>query len=85
MDCTKFTHFRSAIYRCFTRAGAALFDLSDAVLTESTARTYVELSQAPCFQRRWPSVYAALRDGQIDRAALRRAFVAAMPRPAAGQ
>jgi len=81
MDCTKFTDFRIAIYRCFTRAGAALFDLSDALLTESAARTFVELSQAPCFQRRWPSVSAALRDGQSDRAALTRTFVAALPRP----
>ena len=85
MECTKFTHFRCAIYRCFRRAGAALFDLSDALVTESTARSYVELSQAPCFQRRWPSLYAALRDGQIDRAALTHAFVAALPRPEAGQ
>src|SRR5262245_19857487 len=85
MDCTKFMRFRRDIYACFTRAGAALFDLSDALLTEQTATTFIALSQAPCFQRRWPSVYAALRDGQIDHAALTRAFVAAMPRPPAPQ
>lgn len=85
MDCTKFTHLRRDIYACFTRAGAALFDLSDALLTEPAADSFVALSQAPGFQRRWPSVYAALRDGQIDRAALTRAFVAAMPLPQTGQ
>jgi hypothetical protein len=85
MDCTKFTHFRRDVYACFTRAGAALFDLSDALLTEHTAQTFIALSQAPCFQRRWPSVYAALRDAQIDRTTLRRTFVAAMPCPPIGQ
>jgi hypothetical protein len=85
MDCTKFVQFRRDIYACFTRAGAALFDLSDALLTEPTADTFVALSQARCFQRRWPSVYAALRDGQIDRAAVARAFAAALPAPRPGQ
>jgi hypothetical protein len=85
MDCTKFLRFRHAIYSCFTRAGAALFDLSDALLTEHTAHTFIELSQAARFQRRWPSLYAALSDGQIDRTALTRQFVAALPLPAAPQ
>src|SRR6266511_1775904 len=85
MDCTKFVQFRRDISACFTRAGAALFDLSDALLTEHTADTFIALSQAPCFQRRWPSLYAALRDGQIDRTALMRAFMAAMPLPESGQ
>jgi hypothetical protein len=85
MDCTKFTQFRQAVYTCFTRAGAALFDLSDALLTEHTAHSFIELSQAARFQRRWPSLYAALTDGQIDRAALTRLFVAALPVPAAPQ
>jgi hypothetical protein len=85
MDCTKFTHFRRDIYACFTRAAAALFDLSDALLTDHTATSFIALSQAPCFQRRWPSLYAALRDGQIDHAALTRTFVAALPCPPVGQ
>jgi len=79
MDCTRFDAFRRDVYTCFTRAGAALFDLSDAVLTDPTARSFVEFSQAVCFQRRWPSLYAALQDGHIDRAALRRTFAAFLP------
>lgn len=85
MDCTKFQQFRHDVYACFTRAGAALFDLSDALLTEPSATSFIDLSSARGFQRRWPSLYAALRDGQIDRAALRRTFVAALPRPPAHQ
>lgn len=85
MDCTKFQQFRRDVYACFTRAGAALFDLSDAVLTEQSATSFIDLANAPGFQRRWPSLYAALRDGQIDRAALTRTFVSALPRPPVGQ
>jgi hypothetical protein len=79
MDCTRLAQFRRDLYACCTRAGAALFDLSDAVLTDPIARSFVEFSQAASFQRRWPSLYAALKDGRIDRAALRRTFVALLP------
>jgi DDE superfamily endonuclease len=85
MDCTRFNAFRRDVYACFTRAAAALFDLSDAVLTDPTARSFIEFSQAASFQRRWPSLYAALQDGRIDRAALRRTFVAFVPPPPEGQ
>jgi len=85
MDCTTLTTFRTEVYRCLRRAEAALFDVADALLTDPTAQRFVELSQAPAFRRQWPSVYAALRDGQIDRAALRRVFAAHMPALAPGQ
>jgi len=75
--------YRLALYRCFTRARDALFDLCDALATSPGARSFVELSQAPCFQRQWPSVYEALEDGQIDRTALRTLFQDTAPRPAA--
>ncbi len=77
--------FRQAVYRCFTRAEDALFETVDALLTEDRARSLVELSQAPGFQRQWPSLYAALSDGQIDRDVLRRRFVQALPPPALGE
>ncbi len=76
--------YRAALYACFTRARDALFDLCDALATYPGARSFVELSQAPCFQRQWPSVYEALEDGQIDRGALRALFQDTAPRPAAG-
>jgi DDE superfamily endonuclease len=87
MDSTPLTplgEFRRGAYACFTRAADALFEVGDALLTEDRARSFVELSQAPGFQRRWPSLYAALRDGQIDRDALRRLMVARLPGPAPG-
>jgi len=79
MDYTILRAFRQALYQCFTRAADALFELCDALLTDPSARTFVELSQAACFQRAWPSLCEALEDGQIDRAALLRLFVAALP------
>jgi len=79
MDYTILQRFRHALYHCFTRAADALFDLCDALLTDPSARSLIELSQAASFQRAWPSLYEALEDGQIDRAALIRLFVAALP------
>jgi len=85
MECSTLAAFRQDVVGCFTRAEAALFDLSDALLSGVEARSLVELADAPLFQRRWPSLYAALGDGQIDRAALRRVFVQHRPRPEGGQ
>src|SRR3712207_5617913 len=79
MDYTILQRFRHELYQCFTRAADALFDLVDALLTDPSARSFVELSQAASFQRAWPSLYQALEDGLIDRCALMRLFVAALP------
>lgn len=82
MDTTTLRAYRQGLHACFTRAGAALFEVADALLTTAQPRAFIELSQAPGFQRGWPSLYAAFRDGQIDRAALRRLFARHAPRPA---
>jgi DDE superfamily endonuclease len=84
-DHSKLSGFRAGLYRCFTRARDALFEVGDALVSHAPARSFVALSQAPCFQRRWPSCYEALEDGRIDRAALRRLFVAHLPQPSAGE
>jgi DDE superfamily endonuclease len=71
-------HLRQQIYRCFERSRDALFNLSDALLSESQARSLPELSLSPFFERRWPSVYEALQDGRIDTKRLREVFVQAL-------
>ena len=72
--------YRHNLYHeCFTRAADALFELADALLTDVTAGSLIELSQAACFRRGWPSLYEALEDGQIDRAALIRVFTEMLP------
>jgi hypothetical protein len=71
----------TAIYPCFQRAQDALFETCDALLTEPAARGFVELSLSPRFTRRWPSLYAALKDGRIDRATLQRVVAQYAPLP----
>ncbi len=76
--------YRPAVYRCLTRARAALFDLCAALATDPSAHSFVEVSQAPCFQRRGPSVYEALEDGRCARPALRTLFRDTAPSPVPG-
>lgn len=66
---------RQQMYGCFERSRDALFNLSDALLSESAARSLPELSLSIFFQRRWPSVYEALQDGRINVEGLRSVFV----------
>ena len=79
------SEFRAAVYPCFQRAQDALFETCDALLTEPAARTFAELSLSPRFTRHWPSLYAGLKDGRIDRPALRRIVAQYAPLPTAGQ
>lgn len=80
MDFTTLTAFRHHLYHsCFTQARDALFELADALLTQSQAKSFAELSLAACFRRQWPSLYEALEDGRIDRAALQQLFVDHLP------
>jgi hypothetical protein len=72
--------FRAALYTCFTRRAAALFDLLDALLTVEAIPSPVHLSATPLHRRCWGSFYAALAKGRIDVAAL-RAVVAQHPLP----
>jgi hypothetical protein len=57
---------RHQVYQCYERSADALFELSDALSSETAARTLPELSLSPCFRRTWASVYEALEDGKID-------------------
>jgi hypothetical protein len=77
--------FRQHVYNSFQRAPDALFEVSDALLTETAAQTFAELSLSPRFRRRWPSLYAAFKDGQIERSALRRTLAQFAPPATPGQ
>ena len=76
--------YREGLYRCFRRSRDALFELAEALLVGWWVQSCVELSQVPAFRRQWPSVYAALGDGQVDRAGLQRLFVQHAPVPKTG-
>ncbi len=77
--------FRHEVYDCFERAADALFKTVDALLSETNAHSFPELSLSPFFQRRWWSLYEAFEDGQIDQERLRRVFVQYLLRPVDGE
>ena len=77
--------FRHEVYACFERAADALFNTVDALLTETHAHSFAELSLSPSFQRRWCSLYEAFEDGRIDQERLRQVFVRYVGQPAAGE
>jgi hypothetical protein len=84
MQCSTLADFRQNLYACFGNARDALMNTCDALLTQTNARSFVELSLSPFFVRRWPSLYEALDDAQIDRQALEKLFVQAAGQPGAG-
>ncbi len=82
MDTTTLQAYRRRLYEeGFVCRRDALFDLADALLTYPQARSLVELSEAPLFAHRWPSLYSALSDGAVDEAALRLLCVQHQPYP----
>lgn len=85
MDCSALHHFRDSLYACFQSAPAALMNAADALLTETAARTFPEISLSPFFPRRWPSLYAAFEDGRADRNALRKLFAVSAPLALTGE
>lgn len=85
MDSNTLSEFRHSAYACFSRAADALMNVTDALLTETRARSLAELSLSPFFTRRWPSLYAAFQDAKIDRAALQKLFAHHAPLPAEGE
>jgi len=72
--------FRQAVYRhVFRKRRDALFDTLDALLSSGTFASFAYLSQSERFQRKWPSLYAAVEDGQIDSEAMRQLLISQLP------
>src|SRR5438874_3586115 len=85
MNLNTLNEFRHAVYGCFKQAGDALFNTVDALSSETAAHSFPELSLSPLFPRKWPSLYEAFEDGQIDAERLRQIFIQFAPLPDAGQ
>lgn len=66
----KLKEFRQAAYGLMGKAQDALFELTDAVLQMQHIQSFVELSCAPAFRRKWSSAYEALQDGRPNREGL---------------
>jgi hypothetical protein len=77
--------FRQALYQALRHAKDALFEACDALVSEPAAQCFAELSLSPRWRRRWPSLYAAFRDGVIERARLRAVFASHVPLPSRDQ
>jgi hypothetical protein len=72
-DINKLIEFRQAIYENGMQARKdALFDVLDALLSAGSVSSFAMLSQSETFQRKWPSLYAGIEDGQLDSTWLRR-------------
>jgi hypothetical protein len=78
MNGNRLKQIRQQVYDCMERGADALFNLADALLCESQARSLPELSLSPFFERRWPSLYEALEDGRINDEQLRAIWVKAL-------
>jgi hypothetical protein len=70
--------FREGVYESFERGADALFNVSDALLSEVQAQSLAELSLSPFFERKWSSVYAGVQDGKINVRKLRKLIVKAL-------
>lgn len=77
--------FRHAVYGTFEQAKDAQFNLVDALLTEDRAKSLVELSLSPHFERKWSSIYEALEDGKIDQNQLQEVFARYLPQASSGE
>jgi DDE superfamily endonuclease len=83
MNLNTLKDFRHQTYHCFQRAADTLFNLVDALLTETEAKSFPELS--PFFERKWASLYEALEDGRLDREGLRKIFAEFLAHPEKGK
>ncbi len=76
----KLIEFRQAVYENGILARRdALFDLLDALISEGPVSSFAMLSQSSQFQRKWPSLYAAVEDGEIDSQWLRTYLARQVP------
>lgn len=85
MNINTVRQFRHDIYDCLQRSKDALFNTVDALMTETAAKSFPELSQSLWFERKWSSLYEAFEDGRIDAKRLREIFAHYLPEPTPGK
>lgn len=56
-----------------------MFDLLDAILRQGSVTSFAMLSQAEAFQRKWPSLYAAIEDGRLNEVWLQKFLAEQVP------
>jgi hypothetical protein len=75
MNLTTLQNFRQEIYTCMERAGDVLFTAVDALVAESQAQPFPELSLSPFFPRSWSNLYKGFKRGKINRERLQDVFI----------
>lgn len=63
---TALVQFRHRLYQNFTNRADTLIELVDALCSNSSARSVVELCLTPCFRRSYSSLYKALAEWNWD-------------------
>lgn len=81
-DFTRLMAFRQEGYQLLGNGRDAFFELGDAVMQMRSIQSFVELSCAPVFRRKWSSVSEALQDGRPDRMGLLQLYLAQLDRHA---
>ena len=71
--------FRADVYGTFQKRADAVFELIDALSSDTHARSPVELSLSPFFRRQYSSMYDGLDEWQYDAAALETVLLQALP------
>jgi hypothetical protein len=85
MNLTTLQQFRQEIASCFERAADGLFNTIDALITETQAQSFPELSLSSFFPRCWSSLYKSFKNGRIDEKRLQEIFIKYMPLPSEGK
>jgi hypothetical protein len=79
MNVTTLQQFRQEVYTCMERAGDVLFTTVDALVAESQAQSFPELSLSSFFERSWSSLYKGFKRGKINRERLQDIFIKSIP------
>jgi hypothetical protein len=75
----KLQNFRNEVYQLLGPAKDSTFELMDAVLVTRNVYSFAELSLAPVFRRKWPSLYEALDDCRPKRNKLMKLYISEIP------
>ena len=76
--------FRTDVYGTFHQRADAVFDVIDALASDTQARSPVELSLSPFFRHQYSSLYKGLKAWEYDAAALDMVLLGALPEPEPG-
>ncbi len=85
MDFTTVERYRQETYASFKRGADALFNTVDALISETQAKSFPQLSLSPFFERRWHSLYEAFEDGKIEHKSLQKVFIKYLAAPNTGK